>query len=85
MLRRQVAELTPDEVGVETAVVDDLDLDFAVERIVAFNAAMAPFEDDFVRNVERLREIGYGRMIQLILGEWEKLQPGIAKHWGKQA
>lgn len=45
------------------------------------NEASRPAEEEFLRTVQRLSSvIGYGRMIQMIHGEWEAQQPGIASH-----
>lgn len=74
-MRGQIAEL-----GAWDELTEEM-LDSAVERVAAYNAAMEPFEEDFLAHVERLKHIGYGRMIQLIAGEWDKLVPGIAARW----
>jgi hypothetical protein len=54
-------------------------LEVAVDQIQLMNAALSPYEDEFLQTVERLRHLGYGRMIQLIYGQWEKSQPGISR------
>lgn len=43
------------------------------------NVAARPIEEEFLRVVQRLNHIGYGRMIQIIYGEWEQVMPGVSR------
>lgn len=36
-----------------------------------FNEAIAPIENEFMSCVEKYRELGFGRMIQIITKKWD--------------
>ena len=55
------------------AVEDQLTAEDVIARVDQYNAAVKPYEDDFMRSVQHLHEVvGYGRMIQLIQQEWSR-------------
>lgn len=76
-LRDLLAERTPKRA--HTMVLDD-DPRVAGRQppVRSLAAAMEAPEAEFVSEVQRLSIIGYGRMIQLIYCEWEKLIPGAS-------
>lgn len=76
--RAHIPEILRKDIGSD---VIEKGLNTLVDTLLSLpaNVSARPIEEEFLRVVQRLNHIGYGRMIQIIYGEWEQVMPGVSR------